>query len=87
MKMGSPEGILRYWYIAGAVCMATPVFSNNQTIVMISFCCFEFICGIYFPGMGVMRSQYIPEEVRATVMNLIRIGLNFIVVVVLNSIE
>jgi MFS family permease len=87
MKIGPPEDILRYCYLIGACCMAVPVFVKDQTLLMVAFCCFEFICGIYFPGMGVMRSQYVPEEVRATVMNLFRIGLNFIVVVVLNSIE
>ena len=45
------------------------------------------MCGVYFPGIGVLRSQYLPEETRATIMNLFRIGLNLIVVVVLQQIE
>ena len=54
---------------------------------MFSFCVFEAMCGVYFPGIGVLRSQYLPEETRATIMNLFRIGLNLIVVVVLQQIE
>lgn len=34
-----------------------------------------------------MRSRYIPEEVRSTVMNIFRMGLNFIVVIVLANID
>ena len=34
-----------------------------------------------------MRSKYIPEEVRSTVMNVFRIGLNLIVVLTLVNID
>jgi hypothetical protein len=40
-------------------------------------------CGIYWPALGTMRSRYIPEEVRATMMNIFRVPLNVIVVAVL----
>ena len=86
-KIGKPEDILRHCYLGAAVCMSIPIFTSDQTMLMIAFCIFEGICGVYFPGMGVMRSQYVPEEVRATVMNIFRIGLNLIVVVVLHNIE
>lgn len=45
------------------------------------------MCGIYFPSVGTMRGKFIPEEVRATVMNFFRIGLNFIVVMVLLNVR
>ncbi len=32
---------------------------------------------------GTMRGKFVPEEVRSTIMNIFRIGLNLIVVVVL----
>ena len=34
-----------------------------------------------------MRSKYIPEEVRSTVMNIFRVGLNLIVVLTLINID
>jgi hypothetical protein len=34
-----------------------------------------------------MRSKYIPEEVRSTVMNVFRIGLNLLVVLTLVNID
>jgi len=37
----------------------------------------------YLRAMATMRSKYIPEEARATIMNYFRIPLNLIVVVIL----
>jgi hypothetical protein len=34
-----------------------------------------------------MRSKYVPEEVRSTVMNIFRVGLNLLVVLTLINIE
>ena len=50
---------------------------------LLSFFLFECCCGVYWPALGTMRSRYIPEEVRATVMNVFRVPHNLIVVVVL----
>jgi len=50
------------------------------------FFAFEVCVGLFWPSMGFLRSRYVPEEVRATVMNLFRIPLNIIVVVVLANI-
>ena len=87
LKFGPPEDILRYAFGAAVICLLIPAFSSNENLIMIAFCGFEGICGIYFPGMGVMRSAHLPEETRATIMNLFRIGLNLIVVLVLQQIE
>ena len=87
LKFGPPEDILRYTFVASIIALLVPAFSQNENVVMFSFCVFEAMCGVYFPGIGVLRSQYLPEETRATIMNLFRIGLNLIVVVVLQQIE
>ncbi len=52
-------------------------------MVLMGFCVFEICCGVYFPSIGTMRGKFIPEEVRSTIMNIFRIGLNLIVVLVL----
>jgi len=87
LKFGPPESILRYAFAVAVVCLLVPAVTKNENFIMLSFCMFEAICGVYFPGMGVMRSQHLPEETRATIMNLFRIGLNLIVVVVLQQID
>ena len=60
---------------------------QSHRLCLAAFCVFELCCGIYFPCMGVMRGKYIPEEVRATMMNIFRVGLNLVVVLVLANVR
>jgi hypothetical protein len=48
--------------------------------LLVLFTIFEASVGVYFAAMGSIRARIIPEEVRATVMNLIRLVLNLLVV-------
>ncbi|GFP89906.1 WEB family protein at5g55860 [Phtheirospermum japonicum] len=50
---------------------------------VLGFCVFEACVGIFWPSIMNMRSQYIPEEARSTIMNFFRIPLNIFVCVVL----
>ncbi|CAK9145396.1 unnamed protein product [Ilex paraguariensis] len=52
-------------------------------IQLIGFCTFEACVGIFWPSIVKMRSQYIPEEARSTIMNFFRIPLNIFVCIVL----
>ena len=54
---------------------------------LVSFCVFEFAVGVFWPSMMKMRSQHVPEEMRATVINLFRIPLNAFVCVVLHNVR
>ena len=56
---------------------------ENEYVVFMSFLVFELACGIMFPTYGSLRSAYIPEEHRTTIMNIYRIPLNLFVVGVL----
>jgi len=42
-----------------------------------------FLVGLFWPAMGVLRSKYVPESTRATIMNIFRVPLNLIVIVLL----
>jgi len=53
--------------------------AKTDTYTILGFLLFEFSVGIYFPAMGTMKSSIVPEEKRATIYNLYRIPLNFIV--------
>ncbi|KAI8621302.1 hypothetical protein BC830DRAFT_1058371 [Chytriomyces sp. MP71] len=59
------------------------IFEANQLALFWLFNLFEFSCGMYFPAMGFLRSQRVPEEVRSSVSNIFRIPLNLIVVATL----
>jgi MFS family permease len=81
------EHITRWVFVIASASLAVPILSSSHNLVLAGFCVFEVCCGIYFPSAGTMRSKYIPEEVRSTVMNVFRIGLNLIVVLVLMNID
>jgi len=90
-----PEWYMQFAFAVAAVCMFftsliydfislsqfSPSFASNVCFIL--FCTFEVVVGIFWPSMMKMRSQYIPEEVRSTVMNLFRIPLNIFVCSVL----
>ncbi|XP_058104891.1 uncharacterized protein LOC131248568 [Magnolia sinica] len=61
--------------------------SFGGCIQMIGFCIFEACVGIFWPSIMKMRSQYIPEEARSTIMNFFRIPLNIFVCVVLYNVS
>lgn len=42
--------------------------------------CFEFLVGCYFPAVGILKSEIVPERVRGTVYNLYRLPLNAAVI-------
>jgi len=80
----TPESFMRAIVLIAGVCLSVPVFMPDaQLIMFIAFLVFEFCIGVFWPAMATMRSKYVPEEARATVMNYFRIPLNLMVVVIL----
>lgn len=61
--------------------------SFSGCIQLVGFCAFEACVGIFWPSIMKMRSQYIPEEARSTIMNFFRIPLNIFVCVVLYNVR
>lgn len=61
--------------------------SFSGCIQLLGFCTFESCVGIFWPSIMKMRSQYIPEEARSTIMNFFRIPLNIFVCVVLYNVD
>ena len=82
----SVERIIMPLLLVSAFAMFIPVFSSSS-LTFLAFNLFEVCCGVYFPTMGSIRSKYVPEETRATVMNIFRVPLNLIVVLVLLNVS
>ncbi|KAH8522198.1 hypothetical protein H0E87_002999 [Populus deltoides] len=61
--------------------------SFSGCIQLIGFCTFEVCVGIFWPSIMKMRSQYIPEEARSTIMNFFSIPLNMFVCIVLYNVS
>lgn len=60
--------------------------SFEGKIQMVAFLVFEFMVGIFWPSMMTMRSTYVGEEYRATIINFFRIPLNLFVCTVLYNV-
>ncbi|KAF6153694.1 hypothetical protein GIB67_000927 [Kingdonia uniflora] len=56
-------------------------------ILLFGFCTFEGCVGIFWPSIMKMRSQYIPEEARSTIMNFFRVPLNIFVCIILYNVN
>ena len=52
-----------------------------------AFFAFEACVGVYFPLIGTLRSQFLPDAYRGVIMNLFGVPLNLIVVGVFLSIN
>nr|GEW62963.1 molybdate-anion transporter-like [Tanacetum cinerariifolium] len=61
--------------------------SFSGCIQLLGFCVFEACVGLFWPSIMKMRSQYIPEEARSTIMNFFRIPLNIFVCIVLYNVD
>ena len=80
-------GTLRMTIAISCLCIFVPCVTGNHTLLLFAFIGFEVTVGLYFPSIGVMRGEMIPEEHRATIMNLYRVGLNLFVILVLVNID
>ena len=47
----------------------------------------QLLVGIFWPSMMKLRSQYVPEGIRATTLNLFRVPLNLFVCLVLYNVR
>eukprot|EP01113_Clastostelium_recurvatum_P043768 TRINITY_DN7294_c0_g1_i1.p1 TRINITY_DN7294_c0_g1~~TRINITY_DN7294_c0_g1_i1.p1 ORF type:complete len:457 (+),score=57.99 TRINITY_DN7294_c0_g1_i1:37-1407(+) len=79
----SPEQIGRVIYLTATLSLLVPYLTTSTAAIFISFLIFETCCGVYYPCQGTLRGKYIPGNSRAAIMNFFRVGLNFLVVVVL----
>lgn len=97
-----PEKYMQTVFLASAASLSIPVLTRSLgmesdgykggpitfegKVQMLGFLVFEAMVGIFWPSMMKMRSQYVPEEVRSTVMNFFRIPLNLFVCVILYNV-
>ncbi|KAI0215587.1 Molybdate-anion transporter [Lamellibrachia satsuma] len=86
LKFGSVESFMRPVFVLSALALAIPVIlPTNRPLIYMAFIVFEVCVGIFWPSMGTMRSRYVPEATRATVMNIFRVPLNLIVIIILTQ--
>ena len=87
LKSASPASIASVAFPVAAFLLAVPLmFANSEMRMMLAFCGFEVVCGMYFPLAGIQRSHIVPEGMRSMLMNMFRVGLNAVVMSVLLNI-
>merc|ERR1719162_1252424 len=75
-------------FLIAIACFSALAFVGNAGFLVTSFCAFlafEFCCGLYFPAVGVLKSEVVPEHIRGTMYNIYRVPLNMVVVGLLLS--
>jgi len=65
--------------VVGSIALALPLVSSSPMATLVAFILFEVCVGVYWPAMGTLRSQVVPEENRATIYTIFRVPLNAIV--------
>mmetsp|Transcript_53932 Transcript_53932/g.101199 ORF Transcript_53932/g.101199 Transcript_53932/m.101199 type:complete len:536 (-) Transcript_53932:30-1637(-) len=78
-----PAKALLFSFAMSALAFAAIAFKceqvENVSVVYFSFLFFEFCVGLYFPSIGALKSELVPEEARAGVYNWFRVPLNIVV--------
>mmetsp|Transcript_12161 Transcript_12161/g.28849 ORF Transcript_12161/g.28849 Transcript_12161/m.28849 type:complete len:458 (-) Transcript_12161:386-1759(-) len=96
------ESYMQWVFAAAAAALVIPLYvhltmekdgnvsggiSFEGKVQMLAFLVFEFMVGIFWPSMMTMRSNYVAEEYRATIINFFRIPLNLFVCTVLYNVS
>ena len=84
----SSRGFDTIHILAGMVFVAlcsllTPAFLPSPILRFLAFCVFESCVGVFWPCIFTLRSTYIPEGLRTTVISMFRVPLNAFVIVTL----
>ena len=55
-----------------------PTWLNGEIFVYLAFLLLETAVGLYFPSVGYLRGEHIPDGLRANIMNWFRVPMNII---------
>jgi len=65
--------------LGSAACHLTVLLFQDVTIRFLAFLAFEGCVGLYFPVIGTLKGDIVPENMRSTIYNIYRLPLNVIV--------
>ncbi|KAF9116953.1 Molybdate-anion transporter [Mortierella sp. AM989] len=74
-------------FVAGASFCFIVLSTDSSAYTIFSFLLFEFTTGMYFPSIGTLRAQAIPEQNRTGVMAFLRVPMNFAVCAILLRVD
>merc|ERR1712160_211806 len=65
--------------VVSAACHLTVFFFESVQVRFVAFLAFEACVGLYFPMIGTLKGEIVPEDMRSIIYNLYRLPLNVIV--------
>jgi len=65
--------------VGSAACHLTVLLFQNVQVRFVAFLAFEVCVGLYFPMIGTLKGDIVPESMRSTIYNIYRLPLNIIV--------
>ncbi|KAG0304603.1 Molybdate-anion transporter [Linnemannia gamsii] len=74
-------------FVAGASFCFIVINTANTSYTVLAFLLFEFTTGMYFPSIGTLRAQAIPEQNRTGVMAFLRVPMNFAVIAIMLRVD
>ncbi|KAF9949469.1 Molybdate-anion transporter [Mortierella alpina] len=74
-------------FIAGSSFCFMVLNASNSTYIVFSFLLFEGCMGLYYPSIGTLRAQAIPEQNRTGVMAFLRVPMNFAVCAIMLRVD
>ena len=79
----SPTACLQVVFLGSALCMLVPLVTEDYQMLMVAFCSFEALLGVYWPAIALVRSAEISDAQRSSTMAVFRSLLNILVIGVL----
>jgi hypothetical protein len=78
--LGTSSLVMVSKFVGQAAPAGDPAHGQHLMVIFLAFLVFEFAIGVYFPSVGILKSEVVPERVRSTVYNIYRVPLNAVVV-------
>lgn len=60
--------------------ISQPTLPHRVHLLSLAFFLFEGCVGLYFPAIGTLRSKYVPDSHKGSIINIFRLPLNLIVI-------
>eukprot|EP01147_Barroeca_monosierra_P004407 gene4407-6678_t len=79
----SVSWLLRSSFLVSGIVLLVPILTTNLLSRFLCFLIYESAIGIFWPSIATLRANYVPETVRATILNLFRVPLNGLVCLLL----
>lgn len=79
----SPSACLQLVFCGSALCLLVPLVSEHYESLLLAFCGFEGLLGVYWPSIAMLRSSELDDAQRSSTMSVFRFLLNVLVIGVL----